>query len=1529
MRILFTQLAAFGELEYLLYNCYSLKLELQKQLTLEMGQQQQQQLTDSNSLGLFNSSMGQYAAISGDNVFSPYSEAVKRLQDPIYIQSLQQHQMLYANEAMSLAAAASSQNPDLAARVPGIDKGAQTMMSQMPLHVPMMSQAQNQQLQLIELSQQLEGQGAKGPGNVSYEYMDGMHPSSSRPLSPSGSVSIAPGYNPLMEMVDVQTEVSHDSALSLACVGGHCELVSLLLSRGAKIEIRDKKGLTPLLLAASAGHTDIVELLLSRSAQIEAQSDRTKDTALSLACASGRQEVVELLLKRGANKEHRNVSDYTPLSQAASGGYVNIIRLLLEHSAEINSRTGSKLGISPLMLAAMNGHTESVLLLLEKGGDVNAHIETNRNTALTLACFQGRHEVVAVLADRKANLEHRAKTGLTPLMEAATGGYVEVGRVLVEKGADVAAAPVPSSRDTALTIAADKGHSRFVELLLQSGSPIDVKNKKGATALWLACNGGHLEVVQSLVREGADFDSQDNRKLSCIVAAFRKGHTKVVRWLVKYVTQFPNDLECMRYISDLTDAELRSRCEECKDVIMTAKKRQEEEAEKNADSLLQELQQEKSLVEKKRAARERKREKKRQKKKEKTFSAKESLRLLAEGDSGAKMIIDEMDMKDDDYSDEGNGKRESADTTTGKNGILKKENKKCAKVRKTKSRSSVEDEMDAVTTTVPHLSASSSNSIPPLSTSSVNASDVPGKAKISSVAAPPPLLPQLPPTISSQSFASVADPNTRSKRDQVKPGKGFAATGIGDLDDFSNPDDMRMSAALPSITAFQTVVLSRPEVKLVTNSSIGNRPKATVQSTSVVSSKSTRSGGTTQSISRSVGNSTQKKGQKKDENWKDPSKKMRKIDVPARAVSRVIGRAGCNINAIREHTLARIDLDKLKTSDDAIVTIRGLTDQVNQAAELILGLIRESDKDIDQLIAALKSSNGNGQSRYDSVPSSSSWKNMSKAANSTTSAWESGTLNVWENRSMKGTNAGSGSASMASSSSVDSKPANVWSRTNKEPAAASDLNVTSSNVWDNSMADGIGLGGGAAAVGAKPSVSSGTIGSGKPPLQLGKQDSLDQQQQQQQQLQQRTAATDDYSKPQPIRSFPIGAWTPIRGQHNSTVSPLERIVPFASHPSQQNLNPDATSVANGMNSEAMSYIGAKAELMKSVSLGSEEAAFDGNGTKQPTVVSYNRAASSGEGQAPDGRTMDSGEQGSAPSMPVQFQMNPAIPEKMRHQFQEMSIGEYLPFNNHFSPLAETVIPKKGQNSGRMAFHDMSAPRMGAEAVIDIALQAKAPGYRPPGQVQRTISSPGLQAGDASGSSFQTEVKAPSMHSDSDRNSMLTPASYNRATDRSPGGAITSDYSPFSEGIEKASKLMTHCDDGYSGLLPQQQSNKQDAYITTQSPMMLPRISSSLNPDAPNFTIRPFIYKHQASPYDASMFSAPNYRLPLNQLHAPGMAALHHANGFIANSAVKDHMISHPMGLSGNIDPSMMRRFSLGNLSVLYIVVLIYFLPNFL
>ncbi len=51
--------------------------------------------------------------------------------------------------------------------------------------------------------------------------------------------------------------------------------------------------------------------------------------------------------------------------------------------------------------------------------------------------------------------------------------------------------------------------------------------------------------------------------------------------------------------------------------------------------------------------------------------------------------------------------------------------------------------------------------------------------------------------------------------------------------------------------------------------------------------------------------------------------RAKKVSVPSTAISRVIGRGGCNINAIREVSGAHIEVDKQKnTGGDRIITIR-------------------------------------------------------------------------------------------------------------------------------------------------------------------------------------------------------------------------------------------------------------------------------------------------------------------------------------------------------------------------------------------------------------------------------------------------------------------------------------------------------------------------------------------------------------------------------------------------------------------------------
>ncbi|CAH8664748.1 unnamed protein product [Dicrocoelium dendriticum] len=846
----------------------------------------------------------------------------------------------------------------------------------------------------------------------------------------------------LPSLIDVNAciESSMETALTLACHGGYTELVRLLLERGADREHRDKKSHTPLHTAVYANQRAVIALLLDYGADVESQVDRTKDTALSIACSHGMFEIVEELLNRGANKEHRNISDYTPLSLAASGGHVEVIQLLLRHGAEINSRTGSKLGISPLMLASMNGHTNAVRLLLEHGSDINAHIETNRNTALTLACFQGRHAVVSLLVERKANIEHRAKTGLTPLMEAASGDYVDVGVILLEHGADVNAAPVPSSRDTALTIAADKGNVKFVNLLLEKGAIVEARNKKGATSLWLASNGGHLEVVQSLIQYNADVNSQDNRKVSCLMAAFRKGHVNVVRFLVQYVTQFPSDKDCLRHIKTaVTDKELAKRCQQCREIIIAAKEKQEGEARKNANCLLEQIEQEEEERANREAIQARKRERKRMKRKakqEKERQGKEPMptenQVTHDEMNGNMDPVSENAGDEPDEPDGSSYERRSptlshairhvrkssfdsqhsndsiTDATYGADNVGSQSpilpNPESTKAscfsKKSESQPSVDNASTDATPLV-HSSASPpvSEPTPPLC--------VP--ARQSTTVAPESPLPD--PSISqpNQSTAATTEAKRekhRSKKQSQRAAKRAAAENhaVSDPEKLAansvslNDDD---SAQLtPSVTSTYYPMLPNGNGELSWNALIeshGAQLSQYLTSSLCVSTGNEANSWTTVLSSgntRAQRSTTQGRTGIESTDWKTTSNSSsfkRRISIPVSRhdIGKVIGQGGAVVSALRNMSGIQIDIESARSDEvtERMVYLKGPGDAVQRTYETIQGLLNGSiaGNDVLLMYAALKKSTTTANSTIGKTALSAlSSKALSSAAAVTT-----------------------------------------------------------------------------------------------------------------------------------------------------------------------------------------------------------------------------------------------------------------------------------------------------------------------------------------------------------------------------------------------------------------------------------------------------------------------------------------------------------------------------------------------------------------
>ncbi|XP_017271576.1 ankyrin repeat and SOCS box protein 12 [Kryptolebias marmoratus] len=133
---------------------------------------------------------------------------------------------------------------------------------------------------------------------------------------------------------------------------------------------------TPLHAAVSKGHLSCLQVLLAHGALVECV-DVKAQTPLFAAVRGKYLDCVLALLRAGANPNGNPSNNGSPVLTAAREGDVEILRQLLIHGAEVNSRskillwwTSSARVISgPLYLAAVYGHMECFRLLLLFGAD--------------------------------------------------------------------------------------------------------------------------------------------------------------------------------------------------------------------------------------------------------------------------------------------------------------------------------------------------------------------------------------------------------------------------------------------------------------------------------------------------------------------------------------------------------------------------------------------------------------------------------------------------------------------------------------------------------------------------------------------------------------------------------------------------------------------------------------------------------------------------------------------------------------------------------------------------------------------------------------------------------------------------------------------------------------------------------------------------------------------------------------------------------------------------------------------------------
>ncbi len=222
---------------------------------------------------------------------------------------------------------------------------------------------------------------------------------------------------------------SGDTPLIVAARNGHDELVRFLLEEGADMDLTNRSADDALIAASERpGNIAVLELLLDAGAEINPKNELGR-TALIEAASIGDQRNVVLLLQHQPDLDAVTGEEETALTFAVVNEYPDLVKVLIEASAEVNWEDTK--GCTPLTYAVCSGNVEIVRLLIDAGADPN-HADINGDTILIHAVRSRNVAVVSEVLKKASNVNHRSNYGMTALDNAKQNDMEEIIRLLRE-----------------------------------------------------------------------------------------------------------------------------------------------------------------------------------------------------------------------------------------------------------------------------------------------------------------------------------------------------------------------------------------------------------------------------------------------------------------------------------------------------------------------------------------------------------------------------------------------------------------------------------------------------------------------------------------------------------------------------------------------------------------------------------------------------------------------------------------------------------------------------------------------------------------------------------------------------------------------------------------------------------------------------------------------------------------------------------------------------------------------------------------
>lgn len=353
------------------------------------------------------------------------------------------------------------------------------------------------------------------------------------------------------------------SALANAVLNGQLDEVITLLEGYHDINIKDREGYTLLMLAVMSNNLNMVTLLLEHGADINVGMDYDKDyhtlktfrtryfinkkeceiykTPLILAAKEGNCDMMKLLLDNDA-KINSISEKYKALAEAAAGNHMEMVKYLI--SLCTNEHTENHFEYSPLERAIINNHTNMARYLLKTVAEADKvtsedYFQLQQHKAsIILAAQYGCVDIVKMLLDFGTDINGWRQHGNnTPIEIAVKKNHLALVKYLLETGRIDINSVHPDTMSL-LALAAATGSCHMIHCLLERGAQIDGGFGNSHTPLAYAAQQGHINATCYLLDNGANIykgKDSDNVWLctQAVIEATHHRQRRIVRMLIR------------------------------------------------------------------------------------------------------------------------------------------------------------------------------------------------------------------------------------------------------------------------------------------------------------------------------------------------------------------------------------------------------------------------------------------------------------------------------------------------------------------------------------------------------------------------------------------------------------------------------------------------------------------------------------------------------------------------------------------------------------------------------------------------------------------------------------------------------------------------------------------------------------------------------------------------------------------------------------------------------------------------------------